>query len=431
MPYSLTDRVEPMTRGDIRAIRPSIEALMAESTRINADRAGEYWYPLSLATYQAEEVLEALDSMVTFRTSMWEKTRRFEEAFGAKYGGEAIMVNSGSSADLLIAFGLHELSGGPLRSGDEVLVPAVTWPTQLWSVLMAGFHATLVDVDPVTLNIDFEDLERKVTPKTRALSLVHLMGNPVEMDRILDFCDRHNLVLFEDCCESLGAKWGDRYVGTFGEAASFSFFFSHHITTMEGGMILTRNAELAERFRLLRAHGWSRNLKHPPAVVEDLDPRYTSLNWGFNVRPTELQAGFGLVQLERSDGFQEFRDQNARLAIERLRRHSEVLSLMSVSDGGRCSWFALPILVSEAAGFTRDELTAFLEANGVETRPVVTGNLARHPAVGNFASSMSVGDLPGADRVHVQGLYVGLHPEDSVVGLNRLFDLIDAFVVNH
>jgi len=359
---------------------------------------------------------------------MWEKTRIFEEAFGSKYGGEAIMVNSGSSADLLIAFGLHRLSGGPLDSGDEILVPAVTWPTQLWSLLMAGYTTRLVDVDPVTLNVNIDDLESKIGPRTKAISLVHLMGNPVNMDAIQSICQNHNLILFEDCCESLGARWKGQYVGTFGEASSFSFFFSHHITTMEGGMILTRDPALAERFRLLRAHGWSRNLKNPPAPSTGLDSRYTFLSWGFNVRPTELQAGFGLVQLGKSEIFQRSRDENAKIAIKRLIRHDGFLRLMKVPEDGTCSWFALPIMVHENAPFNRDEITRFLESQGVETRPIVTGNLAKHPAARNFSETVSIGSLPGADHIHERGFYLGLHPVDSTDQLNQLFDLVDAFI---
>lgn len=419
-----------MKMGDLAALQPQIEHLMAESTRVNANTNGRYWYPLSLATYDADEVMEALESLVTFRTSMWEKTRRFEDAFGGKYGGEAIMVNSGSSADLLIAFGLHSLSGGPLNTGDEVLVPAVTWPTQLWSLLMAGYTTRLVDVDPVTLNVDLQDLESKIGQNTRAISLVHLMGNPVNMDAIQDMCRKHDLILFEDCCESLGAKWDGKYVGTFGEASSFSFFFSHHITTMEGGMILTQNSELAERFRLLRAHGWSRNLRNPPLATDGLDPRYTFLNWGFNVRPTELQAGFGLVQLSRSEGFQSERDENAAYAMERLAPHRELLRLMQVPENGTCSWFALPMMVTPEAPFSRQDLTEFLEAAGVETRPVVTGNLARHPAAANFADSLACGPLPGADFIHENGFYLGLHPVPARRELERLFDVIDGFIAS-
>lgn len=414
----------------VGGLRPQIDDLLSRGERINANLGGKYWYPLSLATYGTDEVLQALTSLCSFRTTMWNKTLEFETAFGHRFGGEAVMVNSGSSADLLIAFSMHELSGGPLASGDEVLAPAVTWPTQLWSLLMAGFAVRLVDVDPTTLNVDLDDLERKITTKTRAISLVHLMGNPVNMERVEDICRRYDLLLIEDCCESLGAMWNGKEVGTFGVGGAFSFFFSHHMTTMEGGMILTKDPDLAERYRLLRAHGWSRNLRNPMPVTADLDPRYTFVSWGFNVRPTELQAGFGLVQLERFDGFQAFRKSNAALFVERMQAHAGLLDVMKVAPEGDCSWFALPFLVSDRAGFSRDELAAYLEANGVETRPVVAGNLARHPAAAKFPM-LQVEPLPGADRVHDQGMYLGLHPVDSRESIGRLCDLIDDFIVAH
>lgn len=405
-----------------------IDQSLAEHTRANEQSENRYWYPLAMATYGTEEILQALDSLCSFRTTMWEKTRRFEDAFGEKFGGEAVMVNSGSSADLLVAFGLNSQSGGPLKHGDEILVPAVTWPTQVWSLLMAGYRVRLVDVDPETLNVDLEQLTNAIGPETRAISLVHLMGNPVDMDRLRAICATHDLLLFEDCCESLGAKWGGQYVGTFGLAGTFSFFFSHHITTMEGGMILTKDAEFAERLRLLRAHGWSRNLRNPPPAESGIDPRYTFLNWGFNVRPTELQSGFGLVQLARFDEFQAHRDRNAAQAVERLQEHADFLHLMHVPAPGTCSWFALPVLVDEQAPFTRDEITGYLERHGVETRPIVTGNIAKHPAVRGFEKVMSFGALPGADAVHERGFYLGLHPVDGTDDLDRVFALLDRFV---
>lgn len=414
----------------VSALGPQIASLMELGERVNANLAGKYWYPLAMATYGPEEVLAALSSLCSFRTTMWERTAEFERAFGDRFGGEAVMVNSGSSADLLVAFGLHELSGGPLKSGDEVLAPSVTWPTQLWSLLMAGFSVRMVDVDPRTLNVDLDDLESRITPRTRAISLVHLMGNPVDMDRVLEICERHDLLLIEDCCESLGATWKGRHVGTFGQAGTYSFFFSHHMVTMEGGMILTQDPELAERYRLLRAHGWSRNLRRPPAAQPGLDPRYTFLSWGFNVRPTELQAGFGLVQLERFPGFQEHRRANARLFLDRMEPYVDRLRVMSVPAGGECSWFALPMIVQEGAGFTRDELAAYLEFEGVETRPIVAGNLAAHPASHGFPN-LEFGDLPGAELIHERGLYLGLHPVDSSDSLDRLGTLFDRFMATH
>ena len=402
-----------------KSLRNEIEFYLDEASRINSAKSNQYWYPLAMATYGVDEVLEALDSMCNFRTTMWDKTRTFEEDFGSKFGGEAVMVNSGSSADLLAAFAMHELSGGNLRTGDEVLVPAVTWPTQIWSIVMAGFTPKFVDVNPKTLNIDINDLRKKVSSKTKAISIVHLMGNTPNMSEVELICEEYGLEMLEDCCESLGTKWNGRPVGTFGQSGTFSFFFSHHMTTMEGGMLITTNPELAERYRLLRAHGWSRNLRKPIDALDGLDPRYTFVNWGFNVRPTELQAGFGQVQLGRIDEFQQHRLDNALLLTNLLEKYSDYFSIMQIEPGATCSWFALPIMVNQNSYFSRDQLTAFLEANGVETRPIVAGNLARHPAVLRFPTLRNE-FLPGADMVHEQGFYIGIHPVEMETEIRRL-----------
>ena len=278
-----------------------IELLLDSSNRINEAKPQRYWYPLSMATYGVEEILEAVDSMCSFRTTMWEKTSEFEQRFATYQGSEhGVMVNSGSSADLLLCFLLMDPAWARLERGDEILIPAVTWPTQIWSALMAGMKVRLVDVDPRTLNIDLDDLEHKITDKTRALFLVHLMGNPCQMDRILALADKHSLLLLEDCCEALGAEWNGVQVGNFGLGGSFSFFFSHHMTTMEGGMVVCQDPDMADRLKVLRAHGWLRNVEGDRFELADgtIDPRYAFVDWGFNVRPTEVQAGFGLSQLD-------------------------------------------------------------------------------------------------------------------------------------
>lgn len=409
-----------------KSLRTELTQHLKEASRINSSKQIQYWYPLAMATYGIDEVLEALDSMCNYRTTMWDKTRQFEEDFGSKFGGEAVMVNSGSSADLIAAFSMHELSGGNLKTGDEVLVPAVTWPTQIWSIIMAGFTPIFVDVNPQTLNIDINDLRKKITPKTRAIAIVHLMGNTPNMAEVNLMCQEHNLEMIEDCCESLGTKWNGKPVGTLGQSGTFSFFFSHHITTMEGGMLITTNPELAERYRLLRAHGWSRNLRNPIDPIEGLDPRYTFVNWGFNVRPTELQAGFGQVQLARVDDFQLHRLNNATLLMKLLEKYLNYFSIMQIEPGTTCSWFALPIMVHQNAPFTRDEITNFLEEVGVETRPIVAGNLARHPAVSRFPSLRNQ-NLPGADLVHEQGFYIGIHPVNMEDEIHRIESEISRF----
>ena len=413
-------------------LREPLQALIDSSSRINSYKPNKYWYPLSMATYGVEEVLAVVDSLCSFRTTMWEKTAEFERQFARSQGSaEAIMVNSGSSADLLIAFALVNPAAKLLKAGDEVLVPSVTWPTQLWSPMMAGLKVRFVDTDPATLNMSLDDLEAKITSRTRALSLVHLMGNPCNMDRVMALCERHNLVLIEDCCESLGATFKARKVGTFGIASAYSFFFSHHMTTMEGGMICCQGREVSDLFRLLRAHGWARNAKYAaPEVEAGMDPRYVFLNWGFNVRPTEIQAAFGLEQLHRLPFFQAQRVVNANYFADYLTRHIDIMRLMEVHPDAQCSWFGLPIVLTADCPFNKREFLAYLEGAGVETRPIVAGNLARQPVCQVFGELQDA-DLPGADIVHDRGFYLGLHPFDARKDLDRLMETFDCFIREH
>ena len=413
-------------------LREPIQALIREGSRVNVYKAQKYWYPLSIASYDVEEILAAVDSLCSFRTTMWEKTAQFEREFGEQLGySEAVMVNSGSSADLLIAFALVNPQTKLLAPGDEVLVASVTWPTQIWSAMMAGLRVRLVDTDPVTLNMDLQDLEAKITCRTRAISLVHLMGNPCDMDRVLALCQKYDLILIEDCCEALGARFNGRPVGTFGLAGSFSFFFSHHITTMEGGMIVCQDQALSDLFRLLRAHGWARNTRYVDVEPRaNLDPRYMFLNWGFNVRPTELQAGFGLEQLKRLPGFNTQRLKNVEYFNSYLHRYNSLMRLMEVRPRGECSWFALPIVLTADCPFRKDEFLSYLEAEGVETRPVVAGNLALQP-VCQMYPELQGDSLPGANIIHERGFYLGLYPFDARQSLDRLAETFDRFICKY
>ena len=418
-----------MNNEDSLKLAGVIELLLESSSRINEAKPQRYWYPLAMATYGVEEIVEAIDSLCSFRTTMWEKTGEFEQQFSVYQGCEdAVMVNSGSSADLLLSFLLVNRANPLLEGGNEILIPAVTWPTQIWSPLMAGMEVRLVDVDPETLNIDLDDLERKLTPKTRALFLVHLLGNPCEMDRVLDLAQRHNLVVLEDCCEALGSAWDGTKVGNFGLGGAFSFFFSHHMVTMEGGMIACRDCDTADQLRILRAHGWLRNVdcQRFDLTGYDVDPRYAFVNWGFNVRPTELQAGFGLHQLQKLPMFNERREALASTFF-RFVDETPFLSRPRVHRLARPCWFALPVMVDPGAPFERGEITQYLEEQGVETRPIVTGNIARHPVAPLFEDALG-GDYPGGDQVHKFGFYLGLSPIFSDDHMSRLLECFDQFL---
>jgi CDP-6-deoxy-D-xylo-4-hexulose-3-dehydrase len=321
---------------------------------------------------------------------------------------------------LILSFLLKDIDENDNR--NEILIPAVTWPTQIWSPMIAGFNVKLVDVDPNTLNIDYNDLLKKITDNTRAIFIVHLMGNPCNMDTILNISKQYNIEIIEDCCEALGAEFNNVKVGNFGLGGTTSFFFSHHITTMEGGMIMCQSKKVADRIRVLRAHGWTRNVKYN--IIGDIDPRYAFVNWGFNLRPTELQAGFGLKQLERFPIFSVKRNQLANMFYNWI-NSTEWLSKPIIEKNSNPSWLGLPIMIKDDAPFSAKQITKYLENEGIETRPIVTGNVARHPAAKKFNL---VGNFPGADKVHNNGFYIGLSPMQTIKNMVRLIECFNKFV---
>lgn len=418
-----------MNNESSRKLSGVIELLLESSSRINEAKQQKYWYPLSMATYGVEEIIEAIDSMCSFRTTMWEKTREFEKRF-AEYQGsaEAVMVNSGSSADLLLCFLLTNPRKPVLPKNSEILMPVVTWPTQIWSAMISGLNVRLVDVDPLTLNMDLEDLRRKITPQTKAIFLVHLMGNPCNMDRIQEIAKTHDLLILEDCCESLGSEWNGIKVGRFGFGGTFSFFFSHHMTTMEGGIVVCQDSATADELRILRAHGWLRNVNDSEKVFAEypVDPRYAFVNWGFNVRPTEVQAAFGLRQLEKLEVFNQRREKLATRFFEFI-DSTPLLLRPEVYASGRPSWFALPVLIADEAPFSRAEFSCYLENEGVETRPIVVGNIMRHPVASLF-EEFKDNSFPGADTVHNHGFYLGLSPLITDGTMDRLLECLNHFL---
>ena len=415
----------------IQKLSGIIELFLEHSSRINEAKSTKYWYPLSMATYGVAEILQALDSLCSFRTTMWEKTAEFEKRFAAyQNSSHAVMVNSGSSADLLASHLLTNPVNPLLKSGDENLVPVVTWPTHICSPMMAGLKVKLVDVNPATLNIDIDDLEKSITPQTKALFLVHLMGNPCDMNAIKRIATKNNLIILEDCCEALGAEYNGIKVGNFGLAGTFSFFFSHHMVTMEGGMVVCAEKPVANDLKVMRAHGWVRNTEEQTNVQslrdENIDPRYAFFNWGFNLRPTDLQAGFGLCQLEKIERFNEQRNHLAKRFFDYIDQ-SRWLKRPVVHPLAKPCWFALPLMLEKDAPFSRGSLTQHLEAAGVETRPMVAGNIARHPVAKVFPIFGERLFL-GADEIHQRGFYMGLSPFYDETSIDRLISIIEEFL---
>lgn len=364
-------------------------------------------------TFGAEEIWEALDSLLTTQVTMGAKVRRFESDFEERYGfGSSVMCNSGSSANLLAFAALANPSmADRLQPGDEIIVPALSWSTTVWPIIQQGLVPVVVDIDPATLNIDPDQVQRAVSEKTRGIMLVHVYGNPCDMSSIMAIVNQGSLQLVEDCCEALDAFYEDKPAGSFGRIGTFSFYFSHHITTLEGGMCVTSDRECAEMLRILRSHGWVRDSEDMETYVRSnpaIHPRFLFVNLGYNLRPTELQGGLGSVQLGKLRGFVDSRRDNAQYWRRELGKLEEFFEFQQETPGGTHSWFGFPMAVKESAPFSVRELTDYLNQRGIETRPIIAGNIAAHPALKLYDHRV-VGDLANSDRTMRCGFTFGNH----------------------
>jgi len=405
--------LELLIRSHMREAKEDIASFVPGQTRI----------PLATPAFGDDEVVEALDSLMSGNVTMGEKVARFERMF-ANYLGvkHAVMVNSGSSANLLA------LSAFAFQPGDEIITPAVTWATTVYPIAQAGAVPVLVDVG-ADYNIDPEAVKRAITPKTKAILPVDLMGNPCALYELENIAYRNELYLIEDACEAHGAAFAHKKTGTFGGIGFFSFYFSHHMTTIEGGMVVTDNDSFADCFRCLRAFGWSRDMKQHQgfeAIHKDIDPRFLFLLAGFNMRPTEIQGAFGIHQMGKLDGVVEQRRVNAAYYTEQLREYEDYLALPTERLGTRHAWFGYPVTVKGGSPFSRNYLVKFLEKRGLETRPIGTGNMAKQPVMRTINHRVS-GDLENAELIDRNAFFFGCHqgigePErEAVVGYFREF----------
>lgn len=386
-----------------------------------------YAYPLAQSTFAADEIAAAKAVLDSGRMTMGKQTRRFEAEFARWTGAShAIMVNSGSSANLLMTEALlrRSTTNAKLRAGDEVLVPALAWPTTVWPLLQLGLVPVLVDIDPHSMAIDLQSAQSAMTSRTRAMFLIHVLGQMPVMKPYLDYCARNRLVLIEDVCESLGAHDRGLHAGTLGLMASFSCYFSHHISTIEGGLIITSDEALSDDLKSMRAHGWIRersDRRQWIARYPDLDPRFLFAMPGYNVRPTELQAAIGLVQLKKLDSMLDSRECLARQADEWVRSYTPWLRLIGTERLHPAfpsvhkrrqrahSWMTLPFVLNPDAPISRATLMRLFEEEGIETRPIIAGNLARHPACRRWRIRRAV-SLKKCDYTLRNGFMIGCHP---------------------
>ncbi len=365
------------------------------------------------ATFGEEEIMAALECMLTTQVTMGPKVKKFEREFANYFGfKQGVMNNSGSSANLLaIAALTNPALENYLRPGDEVIVPALSWSTTVWPLIQCNLTPVIVDIDPITLNVDPMEIERAIGPKTRGIMIVPVYGNPCNMDEIVDICRAKDLVLIEDCCEALGAYYDGKPVGSFGAVGTFSFYFSHHISTLEGGITVTNDTEIAELMRILRAHGWVREVENKDKYLKEhpgFDPRFLFVNLGYNLRPTELQGAMGSFQLPKLKSFVETRRRNAHAWAKDFEEFRDIFRVQNETPKGEHSWFGFPLTLTQKAPFSVSEIRSYLESNGIETRPIICGNIAAQPAMKLYKHRV-VGDLKHANNVMLRSFSFGNH----------------------
>lgn len=387
------------------------------------------FYPLATSSWDQKEI-EAIqnvikDGMFSMGPKVAECERDFADFVKSKY---CVMASSGSTANLIMVAALFYRKNNPLKRGDEVIVPAVSWSTTYYPLHQYGLKLKFVDVDLNTLNFDLKALEAAITPNTRLIMAVNLLGNPNDFNHIKTLIKDKNIELIEDNCESMGATLGQKQAGTFGSMGTFSCFFSHHISTMEGGFVVTDDEELYHILLCLRAHGWTRNLpkqnhvtgtKSDNAFVES----FKFVLPGYNVRPLEMSGAIGIQQIQKLQQFVDVRRQNAETFVELFKNDENLIIQKEI---GESSWFGFSFVIREGSKIDRLRLIDYLTEAGVECRPIVTGNFAKNDVLKWFDYEIH-GHLKNADRVDEHGFFVGNHQVSMIEPIKKLRKLISQY----
>lgn len=385
------------------------------------------FYELAASTWGQEEIAAIERVVAEGRFTMGPKVAAFEEAFARYHDSRyAVMVNSGSSANLIAVAALAYKKNRPLQRGDEVIVPAISWATTYHPLQQYGLKLKILDVDLNTLNMDVSRLAEAVGPRTRAIMGVSILGNPAPLDVMRRFADERGLYFIEDNCESMDAELAGRKAGTFGHVSTFSSFFSHHISTMEGGMVVTDDREIYELAKSLRAHGWVRELPADSVICETRDndfyEAYRFILPGYNVRPIELSGAIGIEQLKKLPAMTAARRKNWTLFQNLFGGDNRFLIQR---ENGKSSAFSFTMMPNPSLGIPRERILAALKSADIGYRIITGGCITRHDVI-KYYDYETVGDLPNANYAHDQGFFVGNHPFDLTPQIERLRSVIDA-----
>jgi CDP-6-deoxy-D-xylo-4-hexulose-3-dehydrase len=385
------------------------------------------FYELAASTWGPEELAAIQRVIASDRLTIGPNVAAFERAFADYHKSKfAVMANSGSSANLLAVAALFYKKERPLHRGDEVIVPAISWATTYHPLQQYGLKLKIVDVELDTINIDTAQLGAAVGPRTRAIVGVSILGNPAALDVLRRFADERGLYFIEDNCESLDAELAGRKAGTFGHIGTFSTFFSHHISTMEGGMVLTDDQELYELAKSMRSHGWVRDLPENSMIYEkrpdDFYEAYRFILPGYNVRPLELSGAIGIEQLKKLPAMTAARRRNWELFKQHFGGDNRFIIQR---DNGKSSAFCFTIVLNPDAGLARVKIMQALKKADIGYRIITGGCITRHDVIKHYDYEC-VDGLPNANLVHDNGFFVGNHPFDLTPQITRLHEVLDS-----
>ena len=364
-------------------------------------------YPLLENGFSDEDIIKAVEVLLTKKITMGDITKKFEIEFanfvGSKY---ALMVNSGSSANLLAAFAMiNPKKSNKLKLGDQFLIPSLCWPTSLWPFVQAGLKPKFIDIDLNTFCIDLNRINPIDLERSRAIVNIHILGNSTDMEKLKKITKKNNLIMLEDTCEALGSKYLNRYLGTFGDFGTYSFYYSHQITSGEGGMVICQNKQDYEIMNCLRAHGWDRGLSKKNARG------FNFLNSGFNLRPLDLTAAIASNQLKRLKKMIYIRSINRKRIITKLKSSKNWKNQFTFFNACKevsPSWFGMPLLLNKKLKNKKKTFLNFLNKSGIETRPILTGNFLKQPCSKLYSFGSKNNNFRNTDLVDKLGFFIGL-----------------------
>ena len=387
-------------------------------------------YPLGYNTWNNEEKKSAIKVLDSGFFTMGKKVKEFEKKFAKKFGSKyATMVNSGSSANLLMLSVLKNYKKILKKKTNKpnIIAPSVGWSTSYYPISQNDFKINFVDVSVDTLNIDPNEVEKAIDKDTVAILAINLLGNPCNFSKLKKIAKKKNLILIEDNCESLGAKYQNKFCGTHGLMGTHSLFFSHHMQTMEGGIILTDNRDINDFLKSLRAHGWCRDLPKKNNLYKKSNDKFKDhfvfITPGYSLRPLEIEASVGLVQLKKLNRFMRIREKNSNI-FKNLFGNKNWCKIQVQEKKSLSSWYGFNLILTGQLKNKRKIIIEKLEKNKIEVRPTMTGNFLNNPVL-KYLNFKTSGSFKNSENIDKNGFFVGNYPKDLSKELNFLYKKLE------